>query len=384
MPARNLVAHFTIPTPLFMTGSDPEGAELRVPSLKGGLRFWWRALALGRLKSVSAVWEAEKRLFGSTESQSRVLMRLRDVLEEGRLETNAPLKTQSGQLVGSGARYLGYGVIGAFGEKGGQVTRPCLQCVKGTLELTFKGSVKDDDIFSVRQALIAMGLLGGVGAKARKGYGSFSLQRLLQDGEQIWASPHDQTALVHAIKELWQESTPFQGRPPYSAFSTRTRIDLLDTQADPLELLNSIGKEIQIYRSWGNRNQVAGEAAEQNFKDDHDWSKNPGGTQWNHFIPKRTVFGLPHPYGKSAKVTAPSSGRRSSPLILHIHRLGSGDYSAVSTLLEADFLNEPIQVESRKLAAEVDYSVIHDLLDGRRKFDNQRLRFPHRETVIAF
>lgn len=30
-------------TPMFLAGADPHSAELRVPSVKGALRFWWRA-----------------------------------------------------------------------------------------------------------------------------------------------------------------------------------------------------------------------------------------------------------------------------------------------------------------------------------------------------
>ena len=33
-----------IVTPLFLGGADPNKAELRAPSIKGALRFWWRAL----------------------------------------------------------------------------------------------------------------------------------------------------------------------------------------------------------------------------------------------------------------------------------------------------------------------------------------------------
>jgi CRISPR-associated protein Cmr1 len=75
-----LVARFRIVTPLFMSGSDKSKAELRVPSIKGVLRFWWRALALGRLGSVDKVREEESRIFGSAGDdvgQARVHLRLK-------------------------------------------------------------------------------------------------------------------------------------------------------------------------------------------------------------------------------------------------------------------------------------------------------------------
>ncbi|MFZ1105749.1 MAG: type III-B CRISPR module RAMP protein Cmr1 [Hyphomicrobiaceae bacterium] len=37
-------AEFEIVTPMFLGGADPKGsAELRAASIKGALRFWWRA-----------------------------------------------------------------------------------------------------------------------------------------------------------------------------------------------------------------------------------------------------------------------------------------------------------------------------------------------------
>ena len=42
-------ARFRVLTPLFCAGSSPDLPELRLPSFKGVLRFWWRALAWPRL-----------------------------------------------------------------------------------------------------------------------------------------------------------------------------------------------------------------------------------------------------------------------------------------------------------------------------------------------
>jgi len=63
-----MVAKFRIVTPLFMSGSERSQAELREASIKGVLRFWWRALALGRLKSVEEV-KKEKTRFSVARKQ---------------------------------------------------------------------------------------------------------------------------------------------------------------------------------------------------------------------------------------------------------------------------------------------------------------------------
>ncbi len=44
----DITAKFRIVTPMFVSGLDPKVPELRPPSIKGALRFWWRALEWGR------------------------------------------------------------------------------------------------------------------------------------------------------------------------------------------------------------------------------------------------------------------------------------------------------------------------------------------------
>ena len=71
-------ATYRVTTPLFCAGAVPSCAELRLPSFKGALRFWWRALAWPRCGGdLEAIRQQEDALFGSAGGgQSRVLMRL--------------------------------------------------------------------------------------------------------------------------------------------------------------------------------------------------------------------------------------------------------------------------------------------------------------------
>lgn len=81
-----LRVEFQIITPLVLSGADQGGAELRLPSVKGMLRYWYRALdpeynkkiKIGKSgKEEGPTWESH--LFGGTgsgEGQSRFLMRL--------------------------------------------------------------------------------------------------------------------------------------------------------------------------------------------------------------------------------------------------------------------------------------------------------------------
>ena len=179
-----LEAKFRVVMPLFMSGSDKFESELRVPSIKGVLKFWWRALALGRLSTVSNVKEDESRIFGSAGSdvgQAKVHLRLK--LPENAGQYKDPiLKYADGKPVGSGARHLGYGVVEAVpsqkrNTKEGQILRSCLRYpFDVTLNLLFRNGTSDDDVENIASALIAMGLFGGSWIEIPQG------MRILQSG----------------------------------------------------------------------------------------------------------------------------------------------------------------------------------------------------------
>src|ERR1017187_5301400 len=123
-----LTATYRVVTPMFLGGADPlREAELRVPSFKGALRFWWRALAwLRGIRDVAELRKQEAELFGNSETnvgQSKVLLRLSahksETLEAGTiLGKMGRSGYQSDDVVGEGVRYLGYGLMESFdGQK---------------------------------------------------------------------------------------------------------------------------------------------------------------------------------------------------------------------------------------------------------------------------
>lgn len=63
-------------TPMFMEGADAKTPELRTQSIKGLLRFWWRAYKYGQLQGVCSIedrllelkkWEGK--IFGSSDEK---------------------------------------------------------------------------------------------------------------------------------------------------------------------------------------------------------------------------------------------------------------------------------------------------------------------------
>lgn len=63
-------------TPMFISGADPKQVELRVASIKGALRFWWRALYGD--KNIDEMRKKEGDLFGNTEKKSKVRISIKN------------------------------------------------------------------------------------------------------------------------------------------------------------------------------------------------------------------------------------------------------------------------------------------------------------------
>ena len=73
---RSLEVELEAVTPLWIGGASRQ-TELRPPSVRGCMRFWFRALAGGLLgEEVRSIWEAEGAVFGNTLRASSVVVRL--------------------------------------------------------------------------------------------------------------------------------------------------------------------------------------------------------------------------------------------------------------------------------------------------------------------
>lgn len=370
-------ATFSVNTPLFLGGAAPQGGapELRPPSIKGVLRFWWRALAWSRhAGNLAEIRKEEARLFGAagdnrTGGQASFLLRVRSSTSVRIIPVDSVLNGSDGTVVGDGARYFGYGLMEAFGskktgKKAGQLTRACLHApFDFTVELIGRETLDKGLI----DALKLMGLVGGLGSRMRRGWGSLSLLSL--DGaDQIWSASTDCESYRQALLDVIGSARQCDREPPYSAIWQGTRIEVVQGNADPLRLLNRVGEEMIRYRSWGRNGQILkNQASEKNFEDDHDWSKNPEGAAIPH--PRRVIFGLPHNYSKTLGVTAEHYDRRASPLLVHVQRLTPSSHVAVISVLHSEFLpnGERLKVTSHRnesaREAAPDWSVLDSFVD---------------------
>lgn len=344
---------FRIVTPMFLGGADQTAESIRPASIKGALRFWWRALNWARCsqthpqsgdQAIRMLHAEEARLFGvsagDTEGGQGVFL-----LSIGKEEVRAAKDAknifpnlQNGQIYLLGMGLAKYDSA----SKQTLIQRSALQ--KGgtfTLRLAFHPKASNEDTKQVRDAVKAFELLGALGSRARHGLGSLAPTTVSSRAEY-----------EKAIQELLKPTLCATSEPPFTAFSALSRVDVSATANDALKLLDAVGCEQQLFRGFGREGKVNGVSAERNFTDDHDdiLKATQGGPLTR--APKRVVFGLPHNYffsstkGKADVNYAPdgNDARRASPLLLHIHPVSDGGYVAVHTLLPAQFLPKGGQI----------------------------------------
>ena len=357
-------ASYKIVTPMFLGDGLQKAESIRPPSIKGALRFWWRALnwraVVGKnaekKEALKELHSREARLFGLAAKEGG------EPCGQGLFLLSVDSDVSKGTFVpGKGCIYmLGQGLIEKqklkrdFLEQGGTFT----------IKLCFKPKATKDDMESVVEAMFIFGLLGGLGSRSRRGLGSVAIQSFDKGNTalkdiKVPKNPEEmktflEEALDNRVKDL----------PPFTAFSNKSIIDYVKQEAgggheDPLNLLNKVGTDFVLYRSFGgswNGYRIEEKPAEQNFKGDHDLVLDAINRKEIDKHPDRVVFGLPHNYffsnNKEADI-APSKEdmtRRASPLFFHVHSFPDKPQNpiVVRSFLPADFWEKVMKLKSWK------------------------------------
>ena len=377
----SITATFRIVSPMYLAGADQTTAALRPPSIKGALRFWWRALNWSRHWQDAATQPAKDREHTALKSLHQEEARLFGLAatEGGGRQGVFLLTANSQEVLKSSDQPVNLYLMGQGLAERGKPTRKAIEDGKSfTVLLRFKPKTTAEDQKSVADALYAFGLLGALGSRARHGLGSVALTDWQGDGS-AYAVPTKRADYILALKNLLPPSLS-TALPPFSAFSALTRMDISQTDKTVNGLLNAVGGAQQMYRSYGQgtngSHHVNGKPAEQNFKDDHDLVYDAAYGKAPKNAPRRVVFGLPHNYffGSTNKNVAVNympgnkDARRASPLLLHCHYLSDeaegSQYLAVHTLLKARFLPDAakINVGRTPCPVNVDWKVIEDYL----------------------
>ena len=217
-------------TPLFLGGADGTTAELRPPSIKGMMRFWWRALH-GDL-SIPCLKEKEGKIFGSSDEKiGRSKFNIR--VKPHNLETSREeLPSHPVQVKNFEIKILDYLCYGTYERKNGKnifIRDYIDQKEKFSIIITSHYPIHND----IEKSLIIMSTFGGLGSKSRNGFGSFKILKIDNKPGNFY------------YKLEKNNFTP--ELPKYSAFSQNVRLwKTKNSDGSWDESLAELGK---IYRS---------------------------------------------------------------------------------------------------------------------------------------
>ena len=272
-------------SPAFLNGSDPRGSpEFRVASIRGQLRYWARAIIGARTTALKDVWEQESAAFGSTGQGAPVMVRLGRVYPADKYKKSVamlPHRQYSGGNVSK---------MTAIVEE----TPFVMACLT-------RPAVMMPNLFE--QALAVWLLLGGVGKRSRRMFGSPGIREVagfsdatLAQALQSWQSVEE---LRSAIKTVLHATI--------GAGSTMPRSPAFPT-------LHPTYSRIVV----GNRG----------FDDAEEANKALFGLLRDNKKPYRDVS---ERYFGNAR-----NGRRASPLIAQVRRIGDKCYPVLTYLVSDD------------------------------------------------
>lgn len=298
-------------TPMFIGDADQKASGITAASVKGALRFWWRALNWGRVRegcsndedALKALHEEEAELFGSSAydnkqrrkekkppiGQSKVLLRIKQPANLNPI-SEWPVAPTNRNNPKTASNYLGMGLW----ETKQSVHRQALKEGQSfALEIVCR-HLLDSQKQSLLQALKMLGLAGGLGGRSRRAFGSIGIESLNGIDYQC-ASQEKYVELLKTTLSGVKLQTEY---PPYTAFC--------------------LGSKLAITTFASNRDARACHA------DLGSLYK----AQRTAIIPTedRKVFGLPMPE---------INKRRASPLFFHIHPLQEG-FTGLALFMPSD------------------------------------------------
>lgn len=193
---------YKIITPLFGGGVAPrENDELKLireTSIRGQLRFWWRAMRGSG--SLSEMKKREDAIFGSASQevgQSKILIAVRDIRSgkaEALFEINEKKRLQSRNSWQKIA-YAAFALQPNSEElRDNSPMRNVRTGVEFTLNLSFPASKRAD----IEAALWAWETFGGIGGRTRRGFGALELDKI--NGETINVKGYKAATIEAEIK----------------------------------------------------------------------------------------------------------------------------------------------------------------------------------------
>jgi CRISPR-associated protein Cmr1 len=335
-------------------GMDGDG--LRIPSLRGVLRFWFRAkqgdpggAGLAELARREAL------VFGGTETGQglRIVPVAQDTWQAEKVTANR----------GSAQAYLGYGPlndVAADQEFSSHNQFAFRDAIPAGKRFTFLALGTDHAVRELERSLLLLHLFGGLGGRSRRGWGSVAVEG---GGIPVFAAGQPLAAYVeHVLSLVWPDAADRPsgraGLPRFSAFYSGTQIRGFGVgSGGPDEVMAAFYARFKATRLY---NRFHPAQSPPTALSDHKLEAQDADPAKESIsrAPLRLAFGLPYTVtlgrargnvrsieyvGRYAdsRGHAPPVSRRASPLFLKVLRDAGGKHHGISLYLASEFFGRP-------------------------------------------
>lgn len=245
-------------TPMFLAGADGATPEIRASSIKGALRFWWRAMH-GNL-DIDDLRKKETAVFGgggATGRRSSISLRIKNVKN---LDVSTGLPNGELTRVHYGAKSIDVDVLKYLAY--GAYDRPFINTGQ-LFSVVFQHDKSIDTEKNIVLPFYLMSLFGGLGAKSRNGFGRFKINKI--DGVDVDKINDSFQKIEKNIKTFINSIKPKHPEKDFTCFSSGFKLyKTKSSQKNWNKALSELGrvylqarKRIDIPHKYDNRAYLA-------------------------------------------------------------------------------------------------------------------------------
>jgi CRISPR-associated protein Cmr1 len=348
------IRRYELITPLFGGGVEPGVADpvtiIRGASIRGQLRFWWRACRGGEFNgdlnamknAEGAIWGTASSEINSTPSQVQVIVEIDENHRGERFVVHGP---QGNEIpVHHLSSPYGYVAFPLRDKKRDDV----LLGIKFTLKISFPRTARLD----VEAALWAWEMFGGIGARTRRGFGALRLvsvncvaaTALPADAPQIIEQNIRQQLATHVVEGTWPDGVPHLSR--------NLVLKVTNKHASPIIAWQYLIKALWQFRQRRHRGTQPHRPGRSKWPEPDAIRRLTGSTSQLHKAPlsavdkfPRAAFGLPIIFKfkddkkgdpKATILKGAISERLGSPLILRPVAIGTGKAESIGLAVILD------------------------------------------------
>jgi len=322
-------------TPMFLYGAKTQEPELRPPSIKGLMRFWWRAvnssldIKENDEEKIKVLKEEESNLFGNSDEtvgKSKVIVRVK----------HPELQTLKKKYSQQGISYLLYSVTLLNGGK---------DFIKE--EFTFFVTLSSHsnnikDLIESAKSFIYLSLFGGLGSRTRRGAGSFMIKNINFEKSELNDDEKTNLNQLYDMNNVKDKES-------------------LEIKLKETNVLNKIANKLYIFEpqnSWEEALETIG-AKFKNFRDSH-----------NGMVYETPIFGIPirHKTGDvfTAKNKEDKIERRPSTLIFKVIKANKKFYPIIINL-KGEFLPKEAKIiknnDNYEKGTDVSNKLLNEFID---------------------